>query len=207
MTGGIVMQKKMLVPLDGSEISEILFAYARELAGRLNLDIFLLHVCKLEEYELHPMHRRYVEHAADRIRQHSEAVRSHTSESHEKRQIDVRGVLAVGPPAEEILRCVDDNNIDFVMMATHGHSAIKRWSMGSVAAKVLRASRVPVWLIRAGIPYEVIHDRYPRVTVLVPLDGSEMAEVVRNTCRAAWNRTGGCRATTSLRTDNHPSRI
>jgi nucleotide-binding universal stress UspA family protein len=178
MTGGIVMNKKILVPLDGSEVSEILFAYAKELAGRLSLDMLLLHVCKLEEYELHPMHRTYIEHAADRIRQHSEAVRSRTSEGHEKKQINVRGILAIGPPAGEILRCVDDNDIDFIMMATHGHSAINRWSMGSVAAKVLRASRVPVWLIRAGIPYEVIHDRYPRITVLVPLDGSELAEVV-----------------------------
>ena len=50
--------------------------------------------------------------------------------------------------------------------------------MGSVAIKVLRASSVPVWLVRAGIPYEIVHDRYPRITVLVPLDGSELAEVV-----------------------------
>ena len=178
MTGGAVMHKKVLVPLDGSEIAEILFAYAKELAGRLNLDVLLLHVCTPEEYELHPMHRMYVEHAADLIRQHSLAVRDSASESHEKKRIDVRGILAVGNPAEEILRCADDNDVDLIIMATHGHSAMKRWAMGSVAVKVLRASRVPVWLIRAGIPYEVIHDRYPRITVLVPLDGSELAEVV-----------------------------
>jgi nucleotide-binding universal stress UspA family protein len=172
------MYKKVLVPLDGSEIAEILFAYAKELASRLNLDMLLLHVCTPEDYELHPMHRMYVEHAVDLIRQHSSAVRDHASESHEKKQIDVRGILAVGSPAEEILRCADDNNVDLIIMATHGHSARKRWSMGSVAARVLRVSRVPVWLIRAGIPYEVIHDRYARVTVLVPLDGSEMTEVV-----------------------------
>ena len=138
------MQKKMLVPLDGSEISEILFAYAEELAGRLNLDILLLHVCTLEEYELHPMHRRYVEHAADRIRQHSEAVRSHTSESREKRRIDVRGILAVGPPAEEILRCVDDNNIDFVMMATHGHHWILATGLQETVSGLLKEPRTEV---------------------------------------------------------------
>ena len=169
------MYKKVLVPLDGSEIGEILFAYAKELAGRLNLDILLLHVCTPQEYELHPMHRMFVEHAVDLMRQHSLAARNRASE---KKQIDVRGVLAVGYPAEEILRCADNNNVDLIIMATHGHSAVERWSMGSVAAKVLRASRVPVWLIRAGIPYELIHDRYPRITVLVPLDGSDLTEVV-----------------------------
>jgi nucleotide-binding universal stress UspA family protein len=178
MTGDTFMYKKVLIPLDGSEIAEILFAYAKELAGRLNLDILLLHVCTPEEYELHPMHRMYVEHAVVLMRQHYLAVRAHASEGREKKQIYVRGILAIGSPAEEILRCADDNNVDLIIMAAHGHSPMKRWSMGSVAAKVLRTSRVPVWLIRAGIPYEVIHDRYPRVTVLVPLDGSELAEVV-----------------------------
>ena len=172
------MHKKVLVPLDGSEIAEILFAYAKELVGRLDMDVVLLHVCTPEEYELHPMHRMYIEHAADLIRQHCLTVREDAPKGHKNNRIDVSGILAVGHPAEEILRCADDNNVDLIIMATHGHSAIKRWSMGSVAAKVLRASRVPVWLIRAGIPYEVIHDRYSRTTVLVPLDGSELAEVV-----------------------------
>ena len=172
------MHKKILVPLDGSEISEISFAYAKELAGRLSLDVLLLHVCTPGECELRPMHRMYIEHAADLIRRHSVAVRNSVGKNHERKQIDVRGILSVGHPAEEILRCADDNNVDSIVMATHGHSVMKRWSMGSVAVKVLRVSRVPVWLIRAGIPYEIIHDRYPRTTVLVPLDGSELAEVV-----------------------------
>ena len=61
-------------------------------------------------------------------------------------------------------------------MATHGRSGIRRWIMGSVADKVLRASKVPVWLVRAGIPEEIVYVKWPKITVLVPLDGSELAE-------------------------------
>jgi len=172
------MYKKVLVPLDGSEIAEVIFVYAKELAGRLGLDVLLLHVCTPEEYELHPMHRVYIEHAAETIRQRSEVVQNGANVGSDVKQINVRGLLMVGNPAEEILHCADEHAVDLILMATHGHSAMKRWSMGSVAVKVLRASRVPVWLIRAGIPYEIVHDRYPRITVLVPLDGSELAEAV-----------------------------
>ncbi len=172
------MYKKMLVPLDGSEIADVVFAYTKELAGRLGLDVLLMHVCKPEEQELQPMHRIYIEHAAETIRQHVETVQNSTNAGLDFKQIDVRGILAVGDPAEEILRCAERHAIDLILMATRDRSVMRRWSMGSVAIKILRASSVPVWLIRAGIPYEIVHDRYPRITVLVPLDGSELAEVV-----------------------------
>ena len=56
----------------------------------------------------------------------------------------MRGELAVGCPAEEIVRYADENNIALILMATHGRSGIGRWAMGSVADKVLRASKKPV---------------------------------------------------------------
>jgi len=50
--------------------------------------------------------------------------------------------------------------------------------MGSVADKVLRASKVPVWLVRAGIPDEIPYDQWPKKTILAPLEGSELDESV-----------------------------
>jgi nucleotide-binding universal stress UspA family protein len=50
--------------------------------------------------------------------------------------------------------------------------------MGSVADKVVHASKIPVWLVRAGIPEEIVYDKWPTRTILVPLDGSELAESV-----------------------------
>ena len=38
------MYQRMLVPLDGSELAEVVFTYAKDLAGRLNLEVILLHV-------------------------------------------------------------------------------------------------------------------------------------------------------------------
>jgi len=92
---------------------------------------------------------------------------------------DAHGELVIGgSPAEEIVRYVDKNNIDLILMATHGRSGVNRWAMGSVAYKVLRASRVPVWLVRAGMSKEVAEDRLATRTILVPLDGSKLAELV-----------------------------
>ena len=43
------MYRKMLVPLDGSELAEVVFTYAKELAGRLDLKVILLYVFNQKE--------------------------------------------------------------------------------------------------------------------------------------------------------------
>ncbi len=169
---------RMLVPLDGSELAEVVFTYAKELAGRLDLDIILLHVSSPEEAEFIPMHRAYVERAAEIVRRQSRELQKKTGIRPGGKTIKVQGELAVGYPAEEILRYADENAVDLIIMATHGRSGIRRWSLGSVANKILRASKVPVLLARAGIPAEVTYDKWPKRTILVPLDGSELSESV-----------------------------
>ena len=172
------MYKRMLVPLDGSELAEVVFTYAKELAGRLSLDVTLLHVCSPTEQELAPMHRSYTEHMAGIVKLQVEAIQKKVGIQPGGKAVEVRGELVVGYPAEEILSYADENDIDLILMSTHGRSGIRRWAMGSVADKVLRASKVPVWLVRAGIPEEVVYDKWPSRTILVPLDGSELAESV-----------------------------
>jgi nucleotide-binding universal stress UspA family protein len=43
--------KRMLVPLNGSELAEVALPYAKELAGRLDLELILLHVCEQHKIE------------------------------------------------------------------------------------------------------------------------------------------------------------
>ncbi|GAJ08450.1 unnamed protein product, partial [marine sediment metagenome] len=91
--------------------------------------------------------------------------------------IKARGKLVTGShPAEEIIKYADKTGADLILMATYGRSGISRWAMGSVAYKVLRSALVPVWLIRAGLSSEIIQDKLPIKTILVPLDGSKLAE-------------------------------
>ena len=172
------MFKRMLVPLDGSELAEVVFTYAKELAGRLDLDIVFLHVCTPEEHAFTAMHRAYIERVAEMVMHQSAEVQQRTGVQSGGKVVEARGELTVGHPAEEILRYADESDIDFILMATHGYSGVRRWAMGSVADKVLQASKVPVWLVRAGVPDETVYDKWPTRMILVPLDGSELAESV-----------------------------
>jgi nucleotide-binding universal stress UspA family protein len=168
----------MLVPLDGSEPAERVLVYAKEFAGRLDLEVSLLYVCTKEEYQVLPMHRSYVERLAEQVKTQTAAVRANVGGPSKGKAAQVAGRVSVGYPAEEILRYADENKIDLILMSTHGRSGMKRWVLGSVADKVLRASKLPVLLVRSGTAAETPYDKWPRRRLVVPLDGSKVAESV-----------------------------
>ncbi|MBA7706912.1 Universal stress protein [subsurface metagenome] len=172
------MYKKMLVPLDGSELAEMVFTYAKELAGRLDIDVILLHVSNPAAQGFMPMQRAYIEHTAEIVQRQAREVQKRTSLQPKGKPLKVHGELAVGYPAEETLHYAEENAIDLILMTTHGYSGRKRWTIGSVAGKVLGAVNIPVWLVQAGITEETPYDKWPSKTLLVPLDGSELAESV-----------------------------
>jgi nucleotide-binding universal stress UspA family protein len=43
----------------------------------------------------------------------------------------------------------ENRGVDLIVMATHGYSGVRRWALGSVADKVLHATKKPLLLVRA----------------------------------------------------------
>jgi nucleotide-binding universal stress UspA family protein len=172
------MYKKMVVLLDGSELAEAVFDYAQELAGRLHLDIELLNVCAEGEADQMPMRRAYIEQKAAEVCAKAEEARQRADGQATAECIHSKGTVACGYPAEEILKYVDENDIDLVLMSTHGSSGIKAWDLGSVANKVVHAAKVPVWLVPSELRDEVRADTLPKRRMIVPLSGTKESEAV-----------------------------
>jgi nucleotide-binding universal stress UspA family protein len=171
------MYKKLLVLLDGSQLAEVVLPCAKDLAGRLNMDVVLLHVYPPTRQEFAPMYKAYLDRTAETIK--AQAVRLQKSFGKEiGKFVDVTSELIMGYHADVILRYADENAIDLILMANHGRSGVSRWSMGSVADKILRAAKVPVWLVRTELDNTVPYDKWPNRTLLVPLSGSEISASV-----------------------------
>lgn len=157
------MYRKILVPLDGSYLAEVVVNYTARLAGKLGAEVVFLNVYFPEEKDLLPMHRAYVEHVAEWVIKRALP-----------QKIVAKGDLATGNPADEILNYAEKNGVDLILMATHGRSGVSRLVMGSVAEKVWRASPVPVWLLR-GRSFEEVKEEASDA-IIVTLDGSKLAE-------------------------------
>lgn len=62
-------------------------------------------------------------------------------------------VLA-GNPAEEIVKFVDEQKADLIVMASRGKSGFSRWEMGNIAEKVIRATKASVMLVKPGLDFK-----------------------------------------------------
>jgi nucleotide-binding universal stress UspA family protein len=154
-----MMYKKILVPLDGSRLAEQILPYACLLAEAFEIPVALLRVD--DSGSLAPSKGNdYLKEIGDwAFPAHVKFGRS----------------VEIADPTEAILRHAAGNSQTLIAMATHGLSGIRGWTMGSVAYKVVHATRNPVLLIRPteeGDPGVAVK----LGTVLTPLDGSGLAD-------------------------------
>jgi len=172
------MYKRMLVPLDGSRLSEVVCEYAQALANRLGMDLVLLHVCSPEEMDLFPLHKAYINKITESLTLECAETHQRAGNRPNKKPGARQGEIICGRPAEEILHYASTHDIDLIIMATHGRTGIGTGALGSVTSHVISASEVPVWLVPSCIAGEIVYDEWPTNKILVPLDGSGLAECV-----------------------------
>ncbi len=166
------MYEKILVPLDGSELAQVALPYAEELAGRLGSEIILVFVSELAEDPNRHMHQFYLEKM---VESEQCAIERYFKKS-EGRAIQVRSAILVGNPAEKIVEYAEKEGISLIVLATHGRCGITRWALGSVANKVVRATKRPVALIRARGARPDVREKGILHKAVVPLDGSKVGE-------------------------------
>lgn len=172
------MYRSILVPLDGSTFSEPAIPYALELARRSRGRIHLAHVYAGSATEAVPdlelprgwtdtiraERQDYLSSMAERIRRASD--------------VEVEPALREGLVVVELRALAREVSADLVVMTTHGRGGVSRAWLGSVADRFLRAAELPLLLIRPDEDQEEL-DLAHRVgirNIVVPLDGSELAE-------------------------------
>ena len=167
------MFNHIVVPLDGSKLSEAALAYVAPLALRMNSKVVLLHAdsdpyadmfgvqgAGRDEGSL-PNATDYLQSVSERLQ--SEGVQCETH--HE-----------VGAPAATILKYVDEHQPDLIALSTHGRSGVRRMVVGSVTTTILPRAQTPVLVIHP--PEDDIVPETTFQNLVIPLDMSERSEDV-----------------------------
>ena len=149
--------KKVLVPLDGSELAERAIPYATAIAKSEGSEVILFTVSTDSKQLDRPM-KAYLDINAKDL---------------EAQKVKVSAVVAYGNVAEEVIKFAEKNKVNLIIISTHGHSGIKRWMLGSVAEKILYAICTPVLLVKSKAQKT---SKVEFKKVLVPLDGSAFSE-------------------------------
>jgi nucleotide-binding universal stress UspA family protein len=150
--------EQILVPLDGSETAEAALAYVNLLPSQR---------VRLLAVESDRADLTAVCTAARDCKTYLEAIAAPLRDQGR----DVESMVVFGNPAEQILALAAI--ADLVVMGSHGHGAVGRFAIGSVADQVARHAPVPTLIVRGG-PEAAMAVRLTRI--VVPLDGSTLAE-------------------------------
>lgn len=172
------MYTKILVPLDGSHLSEAILPYVRFFAKTLGVQVELLHAIDPEIIStFSDRHRgRSAEAIEADVKQHGLDYLDSVAGSLPD-PLTVKSIVQIGKPAKVVADRAASYDGTLVVMATHGHSGVDRWFMGSVADKVMRVTTTPLVLVRP-IGQADATGVASLKKVLVPLDGSGLAEKV-----------------------------
>lgn len=179
------MYRTIMVPLDGSPFAEEALPLALGLAGRFASTLHLVHVAEpLDQVapEMAALGREYPKTLAEPIR--------------ESTGIEIVAARRGGDVIESLSGYIADEAVDLVVIATHGWGGLKRVWLGSVADALIREAHTPILAVRP--PFEGRVGEGPEMTeirapvtrrsvftpvepphhILVPLDGSELAESI-----------------------------
>jgi nucleotide-binding universal stress UspA family protein len=172
------MYTRILVPLDGSTMAEQVLAWVQILAKGLGSQVELLRVVEPAPQELSDVtHGVYAHQIEDNLRSSAQDYLKGLSDALRNNDISVATTARVGDPADCIASEAGREADTLIAMTTHGRSGIGRWLLGSVTDKVLHTTTAPLLMARA---YDQEHppEAVKFETIIVPLDGSSLAEQV-----------------------------
>jgi nucleotide-binding universal stress UspA family protein len=172
--------RAVMVPLDGSRFAESALPHAVQLAKHTGakLHLVLVHDVVRLPLTMEGAGLEGPDWAAD-ARAGERAYLESTAGALRDDGVTVHIALLEIPIVESLARYAAEQQIDVVVMTTHGRGGLSRLWLGGVADGLMRRGTVPLWLIRPTRAGQVPlpEAALPR-HVLIPLDGSERSEAV-----------------------------
>ncbi len=144
--------KTILTPTDFSETSDVAVRYGRAMAETFRSSLHLLHVIpdpsvgpgegagEIVGFSPADLRERWERSGRKRLKE--------VFSEDDRKKLQVQTEIRVGHPFLEILRYAKDQNVDLIVMGTHGRGPVSHMLMGSVAEKVVRKAACPVLTVR-----------------------------------------------------------
>ena len=168
-------EQLIVVPLDGSELSERAVPYATLFAKNFGGRLLLVTVWEGADEALLKALPSLADDLFKEGEQYYEKYLAKTAQRYMEDGVKIDAEVLTGHAAEELLKLVDARHADLLALATHGRSGLGRWWYGSVAGEVAQRAHPPRLIVGPKVlsqPAKAIKVD----AVLVPLDGSRLAE-------------------------------
>jgi len=170
------MFNRILVPLDGSSLAECVLPHAMAIAQAFDAQVTILRV-------LEQPHGSALTQAIDPlewqfIKAEAEAYLNEVTTRLQNFGLKVQRTLKEGQAAESIIDFAHRNEIDLIVLSSHGQSGLSGWNISSIVQKIILRAYTSALIVRA---YQSVHKDLANLgyrQLLAPLDGSQRAENV-----------------------------
>lgn len=152
----MIKLKKILYPTDFSTYAANARPYVVDFAKKFGAEVTIINVLMSPSYAVSPEFAVDLTKIQKDMQNAAEASLEELRKVFEKEGIPTRTVLEVGSPFAEIVHTAKTEKADLIIMATHGHGAVKHMLMGSTAEKVVRKASCPVLTVRHP-EHEFVH--------------------------------------------------
>jgi nucleotide-binding universal stress UspA family protein len=161
----VFMFKRILIPIDGSPVSEHAARLALHFAHQLGADALVVYVMYTPAEDGVPAQTPYGKHSQELLEPWP-GIGRELGVKLETKLIQGEGLVV----ADAIIRTAINQSCDLIAMGTQGREGLERLLLGSVAERVVRRSSVPVLLVRQSVGEVLPSDGFQHI--LVPVDGS-----------------------------------
>jgi nucleotide-binding universal stress UspA family protein len=182
------MFSRILVPLDGSILAERALPHAVQFARIFGASIVLLRVLEVTSHTenpdpINPLNWQirkteadmYLRGIAARVRQNLNLPEKKPGDETAS-GIKVEYVIREGRAAENIIDFAHTENIDLLVISSHGSGGLSRWNISGVTKEVIDLIYLPVLIVRSYDLQEGSNDRVHYRRILLPIDSSRRAE-------------------------------
>jgi nucleotide-binding universal stress UspA family protein len=168
------MFEHILVPLDGSTLAECVLSHVVAFASTFGSRVTLLHVLDrrqdnrgttiVDPFTWHIAEteaKSYLAEVAARLR---------------ASKVETTSVVVQGTPAERVIAYAGQQDVDLIVLSSHGASGLSKWNVSSVVQKIMLRAYRSILLVRAYLPADGEAQSQSYRRLLVPVDGSHRAE-------------------------------
>jgi nucleotide-binding universal stress UspA family protein len=169
------MFNSILVPLDGSELAEVVLPHASALGRTFDANIILVRVIEspgvgdtqpVDPLQWQIMKREaanYLYDTANRLQQAG---------------VKTEAAVLEGQPAGQIVEYSQNKQVDLILLSSHGRSGLSRWNISSITRKIIQNAKRSTMVVRAYQPSSSGLEEFRYQRLLIPLDGSIRSEYV-----------------------------
>lgn len=133
----------ILVPTDGSEGAEVAVAHAAEIAEKFGSKVHLIYVIDVRVSSTSEL----ITNVMGQFQEIGETALESISDEFHRRDIDTVAEMTEGVPHQEINEYAEENDVDLIVMGTHGRTGLDRVLVGSTTEKLVRTCEIPIMTV------------------------------------------------------------